>query len=278
MTIPAFIRHLLYRLGHLFGENPISLLKFGWRFILTFKYLLTDLAESPTAAFKLIWYNLRMATQAFLQGLLVVAALGALLGYIVNQTAANIGGVLQFVFDSVVLRSVFKDILPLIIAIVVAGKAGASIASRFASYPFVQKRHDYQTQPVFTFSDEEVYREVVPQLTATVITSIVFYLIILACVVMGYVSSDVRGFHLGESLKEGWHFIQTGLYGATIEGGMLRAAIFGFIIAFIAAALGIQASEEFTSRREEPYELHNAVWESASISISLCILITYFVI
>ncbi|MBC8145444.1 MAG: hypothetical protein H7X80_07650, partial [bacterium] len=59
--------------------------------------------------------------------------------------------------------------------------------------------------------------------------------------------------------------------------GFLLSALFGGVSAFVGIAIGAQAAERRLDLTDEMYELHDAVWESSTTSIILCLLIAYIV-
>ena len=264
------LSRFLFRTGHLFVENPGFLIAFTVRFIGSLRFIILEFSESPAGAFHLAKRNGKQIARAFLRGIVPVLLTGFLTGYLIHNIASGLGGTVHVLFDSLLMTHILKEILPLVTALIVAGRAGSAIAGKFAAAPAMLIRPAAsQSNDQIRWTDRKVYDEVVPQVTATVVTATLFYGVLVACVLAGYVPSDVRGAspHFTEMLMYG----SLPPYSSDIGGGAWRVAVCGLFIGVVSSAFGIRASEEFTSRTSQMFELHNAIWESTITSLTLCL-------
>jgi ABC-type transporter Mla maintaining outer membrane lipid asymmetry permease subunit MlaE len=264
----SFVAKFFYRTGHLFVENPFSIMSFVLRLLLSLRYLITELSESPYGIFYVLGRVVRQFWRAFLRGIVPILMVGVLFGCLMNAVASRVGGTIHLLFDALLIKYILGILLPLTIAVVVAARSGSAIAGRFASMPAMHLRNDPERESIFYFSERDIYREVVPQLAATTFTAALFYIVIVACALLGYVSSNIRGVQL--DLAGAALYANFPEHREMIIAGLWRSLGCGFIIGGVASAFGIQASEEFTSRRNEMFELHDAIWESIVTSLVLC--------
>jgi hypothetical protein len=269
-THPNAAERVLYRTGHIFVENPRSVARFLWRLARLQRHVFRELGASRKGAFAILWRVAQHSAGAFLRGVAPVLALGVLLWYVMRSLAASAGGLMHIVFDALLMDIILRDLLPVATAVIVAARSGASIAGRFASAPVTHARGEGRTDD-FTFDDVFLYKETQRQLISTILTSALFYLMLVCCVLLGYVSSGVHAPQLDFAAVRA--YAGDPARQALIINGILTVGLFGAIVAVVASALGIQAAEEFTSADEEVFELHTAIWESTAGSLALCILI-----
>jgi ABC-type transporter Mla maintaining outer membrane lipid asymmetry permease subunit MlaE len=264
------LSRFLFRTGHLFVENPGFLIAFTVRFFGSLRFIIIELSETPAGALRIAKRNGRQTARAFLRGIVPVLLAGFLLGYLIHDIASSLGGTVHVLFDSLLMTHILREILPLATALIVAGRAGSAIAGKFAVAPAMRMRQDAaQPNDRVVWSDRDIYTEAMPQVTATVVTAAIFYGVLVACVLAGYVPSDIRGASPG--LKEAFLYASLPRFSSSIGGGAWRAALCGLFIGIVACGFGVRASEEFTSRTSQMFELHNAIWESIITSLTLCL-------
>jgi ABC-type transporter Mla maintaining outer membrane lipid asymmetry permease subunit MlaE len=264
------LSRFLFRTGHLFVENPGFLAAFTVRFVGSLRFVFSEMGEFPAGLLHIVQRNSAQTLKAFVRGIVPVLLAGLLLGYLIHDVASGPGGTVHLLFDSLLMGHILRELLPLATALIVAGRAGSAIAGKFAVAPAMRIRSDAsQLDELYRVTDRDIYREVVPQVTATGATAGIFYGVLVGCVLAGYVPSDVRGAtpHPGEILM----YASLPRFWNPIVGGAWRAAACGVIIGVVACAFGIRASEEFTSRTAQMFELHNAIWESIITSLTLCL-------
>jgi len=259
----------LFRTGHLFVENPAFLVAFAVRFLFALRFGITELSESRIGAMRIIGRNAAQTLRSFTRGVVPVLVTGIILGYVIHQAGSAAGGTVHVLFDSLLMARILRDLLPLATALIVAARAGSAIAGEFAAIPAMRIREDARwPRDRFQWSDSEIYREVTPHVTATGVTAALFNLILVACVLAGYVSSDVRGSSpdIGQALA----YASLPGFREPILAGTLRAAACGILIGLVASGFGIRASEEYASRTAQMYAFHDAIWESIVTSLIFC--------
>ena len=261
------LTQFLFRTGHLFAENPFSIIRFLWRLGSLQRYLYREIRESPFGLLNVLGRIARQVWGGFLRGIVPVLLLGLLFGYLMNQTAGQLGGTIQLLFDSLLMQYVLRDLLVLATAVVIASRPGASIAGRFASAPAMARRRGTVDGELFRFDERYLYKETQSQLIATIVTAGMFYLILVYCVLIGYVTADLRGVHLG--FREVAQYIRSASSAPFIITGFWHVLLCGAITGVVASAFGIKAAEDFASGEDENFELHTAIWESTMTSIAV---------
>ncbi|MBI5471004.1 MAG: ABC transporter permease [Ignavibacteriae bacterium] len=251
------------RVGHVWIENPLSLLTFSVRFgeatLLAISRLVTP------KRLQVLSKSMRQTVKAFMRGIVVIVGVGAFAGFGLGVVTAALGEILRPHFEAVIMPVVLRDVLPLLLALVLTARTGATIAAKFASSA---TRGSTET---LTFGAHAIELEVLPQIVATVITSGAFFLILVACVGTGYFSG---GNQISFSPADIQDFLSNETFSQAVVSGLWKSILYGAIVAYTACAFGIQAAERFISRREETYDLHYAVWESSVTSITMCVVLT----
>jgi ABC-type transporter Mla maintaining outer membrane lipid asymmetry permease subunit MlaE len=206
----------------------------------------------------------RLGQQFFrtlIRGVVLVAALG-IAGGLVIGTLSRIGGsFLQPLMEEGVLKVVVRDLAPLGLAVALAGRMGVSITAKLAVLPARLKRE------TLVFGRREINELVVPQLVAGLTTAPLLFFLLAWFLLAGYESSG----RLMELLLHASprRFFAPELW-PPLAAGAWRSAAFGWVVAFVASALGVRAAERFASTAGEEIELTNAVWESSVTAILIC--------
>jgi ABC-type transporter Mla maintaining outer membrane lipid asymmetry permease subunit MlaE len=249
---------VLDRIGHVWFENPMTLVAFIGRLFAAAPLGLAALGSSRAGS-----VATRLGQQFFrtlIRGVVLVAALG-IAGGLVIGTLSRIGGsFLQPLIEEGVLKVVVRDLAPLGLAVALAGRMGVSITAKLAVLPARLKRE------TLVFGRREINEFVVPQLVAGLTTAPLLFFLLAWFLLAGYESSG----RLMELLyaSPGRFFVPE--LWPPLAAGAWRSAGFGWVVAFVASALGVRAAERFASSGGEEIELTNAVWESSVTAILIC--------
>jgi ABC-type transporter Mla maintaining outer membrane lipid asymmetry permease subunit MlaE len=239
------------RVGHLWAENPWTLIRFGVRLLGAWQCLLVEL--SPRQLRHTLWQFISQTSRTFFRGVFVILPMGAALGFGIGAVARAAGPALQPVFASVILIAILRDAVPLILMLFVAGRMGGSIAARLGS----------EDGPV---SASVLTNLALPHHVAATITSAVFYILAAYFIVNGYLSlGDPSRF---VDTSPGWYFGLASTRSA-LWFGLGKSVLFGVLVAYVASAYGILARERGARGRERTDDVQNAVWETTATSTLL---------
>lgn len=257
------IQRYFERIGHVWVENPVSLISFGFRLGGSLVYSLNEIGSQ-------LWWKffsrlLKQTLRAFFRGIFLVLAIGIVSGMGVGLIYSELGQTTKPIFDQIVLVPLLRDILPMALAIIITARAGATIAAKFASYAVLKEKEQW------IFTKDEFQKEVIPQIFATMVTSGFFFVVTCTTILIGYFT---EGLFQSMNLYDLQEVVQLNELSQLLYAGFWKSIIFGMIIAYVASAFGIQASESFVSSEEETYDLHYAVWESSVTSIFICLILT----
>lgn len=253
-----------HRLRQLFVENPRSL----WRY----RSRLGSALLHDSVPFHQRMPRLRTVVsqtfRSFMRGWPVVVVFAVVIGFGLGAVADRFGLLLQPLLEQTLLLTVVRDAVPLMLAVFLTARMGASIAARLAD--------DRQTEPPPTgpYDATQLLHLTVPHLVAGAVTGWLFYRIAGLLLVAGFRSmGDVRAFWpelWGSdlvSLDRALPLVQAAFWGS------LKAALYGFLVAFAACALGIAASERRNLGRRRAIDVQNAVWESGVMALLLCVVL-----
>jgi ABC-type transporter Mla maintaining outer membrane lipid asymmetry permease subunit MlaE len=205
--------------------------------------------------------------RTFLRGITPVVFVGFAVGLGLGAVADRFGVVLQPLAEQTFVLAMVRDGMPLILALLLAARSGASVAARLGD--------DRQTRFATGLADErELLTTTVPHLVAGAATGWIFSRIAGPLVVAGYrsqgsVAELVDGFLESVSLPLDPELPMD----RAVADASTKTALFGFIIAFVASGLGIAANEAPNrSPRQRAIALQDTVWESGVTAIILCLL------
>lgn len=212
--------------------------------------------------------------RTFFRGITPVVFVGFAVGLGLGAVADRFGVVLMPLAEQTFVLAMVRDGMPLILALLLAARTGASIAARLGD--------DRQTRFATGRADErELLTTTVPHLVAGAVTGWFFSRIASPLLVSGYrsqgsVAELVDGFLESVSLPLD---PELPLHRAVADAST-KTALYGFIIAFVASGLGIAANEfpyrhpvpRYRSPRQRAIALQDTVWESGVTAIILCLL------
>lgn len=259
--LSAWLRHLVVRTGHAWVENPLVLLRFAGQLLSAWRCLLFDL--SPRQAGRTLARFTRQTVRTTLRGLFVVVGLSLAIGIGAGVVARSIGPGLRAEFARVVMVAVLRDATPLILTLLVAGRMGGSIAARLGGFRAEDPRP----------SERELTGLVLPHLVAGTVSGALFYAVGAYCVALGYVSLG-RPERLLDA-DPGW-FLRLVAVQAALWTGIGKAALFGGMVAYVAAAFGLEARRRAAQVGEwrQVEARQDAVWETSVVSVLLATLLT----
>lgn len=251
------------RVGHLWAENPWTLITFQVRLVRAWRCFLFDLAPRQLAP--TLWRFVSQTARTFLRGVFVVLGLGLAIGFGTGAVAAAIGPLLQPTFASVILVALLRDGAPLALTLFMAGRMGGSIAARLATGTGAAPGAAVRV------SDCDLTGQVLPFLVAATITGALFYSLGAWCIVTGYLSLGDPGRFLS---ADPWWFLALPATRAALGFGVLKSALSGSVVAFVASAYGVAARERALRGVPRSEDVQDAVWETSVTAILLATLVS----
>lgn len=252
------VREALDRTGQVWVTNIGVLVSFGLRLAAATGEGLAEIG-SRGGVVRVTKLTLGQIFGTLSRGALDVLLLGTVLG-LGLRTAVDQLGFLRPIFESVVMPIFIRGALPLGLAILVAARSGAPVSLRLAIRPLTHGiEHPYK-------NNYDLNTQVLPYLVAVPITTALFFLVGQFFLMIGY-TFDGSTLHWPLAVDYYTTFL------TPVVAGSWRAMLFGFIVAFVACALGVEAAERRPSNPAES-RFHDAAWESTVTSIFICTLVT----
>jgi ABC-type transporter Mla maintaining outer membrane lipid asymmetry permease subunit MlaE len=206
--------------------------------------------------------------RTFMRGWPVVVGFAIAIGLGLGAVADRFGVVILPLLEQTVLLAVVRDGAPLILALFLAARMGASIAARLAD--------DRQTPAPQApqYDAKELLALTAPHLIAGALTGWWFYRIAVFLIVAGFRSlGDLAGFWSelwgGElvSLDRALPLAQATAWGT------IKAAAYGLVVALTSCSLGVATNEGRSFGRQRAIDVQNAVWESGVLALFICMLL-----
>jgi ABC-type transporter Mla maintaining outer membrane lipid asymmetry permease subunit MlaE len=246
------------RVGHLWAENPWTLVRFSFRLAAAWRCVLFEL--SPRQVGRTLWRFIAQTSRTFFRGIFVILGLGIAIGFGIGAVSRAVGPALQPDFAAIVVTVLLRDAAPLVLILFLTARMGASITARLGS------DGGRGMDGSLRVSDRELTWLVLPHLVAGTVTGAAFYSVGAYCIVKGYLSQgDVTRFF---DASPGW-YLRLGFSREALLFGAGKSLVFGNLVAYVAAAYGIQARERPLGGIRRVDEVQDAVWETSVTSILL---------
>ena len=248
----------LGRIGQLWVTNVGVVFSFGLRLLGAAGDSLAEIG-SRKGVVRIVKLTLQQVFKTLSRGALDVLLIGTVLG-LGLRTVVNELGIVRPIFESAFLPTFIRGGLPLGLAILVAARSGGPLSFQLAIRPLTHGQPDAYRH------SHDLNQAVLPHLVAVPVTSALFFLVGQVFLMIGY-TFDGSSLHWPIALDYYNAFL------IEIVAGTWRAMLFGFIVAFVACAIGVETAE---SSPADPAEanLHDAAWESTAISIVVCTVLT----
>jgi len=203
--------------------------------------------------------TVKQGFRTFSRGGLDVLLLGTVIG-LGLRTVADQLGVARPLFESAFLPIFIEGGLPLGLAVLVAARSGAPESLKLAIRPLTHGIDDPYREA------GDLNAQVLPYLVSAPITTALIFLVGQVFLMVGY-TFDGSSLHWALALDYYTAFLDA------VVAGAWRAMLFGGIVAFVAAAIGVEKAEQ---RPDDPAQsqLQDAAWESTVMSTTICTLIT----
>ena len=197
--------------------------------------------------------------KAVVRGAIPIPMLAGALWLGGQRVGSGTGELGRRVIESFILVIAIRDALPLVVALFLAVRQGASLTTKFA-FP--------QSGSPETATEQLQLLMIAPSVLSSMVAGAVFLAALVSATLGGYLSGgplrDVQSVTTFAALTSGAPRTSL-LVGAT------KATVFGGIIAYVALALGWQAGHAGNRMSSAGHYAYYQVWEAASISIGVCI-------
>jgi ABC-type transporter Mla maintaining outer membrane lipid asymmetry permease subunit MlaE len=249
--------HFGNRVRHIWIDNPIQLFAFKGPFG---RSILAALDQLGSRAWKQTARRYgEQALKAVERGAIPIAMLAGALWFGGQRVGSGTGELGRRVIESFILVIAIRDALPLVVALFLAMRQGASLTTKFA-YP--------QSGSPETKTEQMQLLTIAPSVLSSMVAGAVFLAALATATLGGYLRGgplrDVQSVTTFAALTSG--ALRTSLL-----VGAAKATVFGGIIAYVALALGWQAGHEGSRLSSAGHYPYYQVWEAASISIGVCI-------
>jgi len=252
------VRDALGRTGQLWVTNVGVLFAFGVRLLRATGAGLAEIG-SRGGAVRVARLTIGQTFRTLSRGALDVLLLGTVLG-LGLRTVVDELGVIRPLFESAFLPPFIRSGLPLGLAVLVAARSGAPLSLQLAIRPLTHGLEDPYGER------SELNAQVLPHLVAAPITTALFFLVGLAFVMIGY-TFDGSSLHWPLAMDYYTTFL------VEVVAGSWRSMLFGFVVAYVASAFGVEAAERRPADLTKA-KFHDAAWESTVTSIFICTLVT----
>jgi ABC-type transporter Mla maintaining outer membrane lipid asymmetry permease subunit MlaE len=210
----------------------------------------------------------RQIFRTFFRGIAPVVVLAFAVGLGLGAVADRFGVLLLPLVEQTFVLAMVRDGMPLILALLLTARSGASVATRLGD--------DRQTSFRTGRADaRELLTTSLPHLLAGAVTGWVYSRLASALVVAGYHSRGNPWDLVDDFLASISAPLDPELPLDRVLGeASVKTALFGFIVAYVACGLGIAANEKGRNlpTEERAVELQDAVWESGVTAVIMCLL------
>jgi ABC-type transporter Mla maintaining outer membrane lipid asymmetry permease subunit MlaE len=270
LTPGQAVWRFLDRTGHVWVENPWSVLTFPVRFAKAM--LFTRRAKGRQDHWRLWVLTLEQIGRTTLRGLFPTVGVGVVMALAVGAVSRGIGSLARPLVETAVFENHFANILPLVLLMIVVLRNGSSIAAKLAAMPMLAQREPWLI-PSLRFDDDELLDNTAPHLVASVLSALPFYVVLTWFAVAGYIAHGELTGPIWTSPRSGWEFLELQNLRPSLAAGLAKSALYCLVVAWVSLALGIQAAERVLGPSSEQSDFFNAVWESGVTSLLLCLTI-----
>lgn len=248
----------LGRIGQLWFTNLGVLATFGLRLIGATGAGLAEIG-SRDGVVRITKLTLGQVFGTLSRGALDVLLLGTVLGLGLRVVVDQLGPV-RPLFESAFMPVFIEGGLPLGLAVLVAARSGAPVSLMLAIRPLTHREADPYGKA------GALNAAVWPHLVSAPVTTALFFAVGQIFLMVGY-TFDGSSLHWALAMDYYTAFLDP------VVAGAWRALLFGFVVAFVACALGVEAAE---TRPVDPAQarFQDAAWESTVTSILICTVVT----
>jgi len=255
---PTMVGAALDRTGQVWVTNLGVLFTFGLRLAAATGGGLAEIG-SRAGVVRVVKLTLGQIFGTLSRGALDVLLLGIVLGLGLRTVVEQLG-ILRPIFEAVFMPIFIRGGLPLGLAVLVAARSGAPVSLKLAIRPLTHGiEHPY-------LKSGDLNSQVWPHLVSVPVTTAIFFLVGQLFLMIGY-TFDGYTLHWPLAVDYFTTFL------TSVVAGSWRAMLFGFVIAFVSCAMGVEAAERRPANLAEA-NLHDAAWESTVTSILICTLVT----
>lgn len=263
-SVGAWTIRLIRRTLEVAVGNPYTLIRFVPRLLQAAGLWARDLFSRNVG--RVVGPVVAQSTRSFFRGIWLILALGLALAAGLREAAAAVGTLIQPIAEEAAIKILVVDGIPLLLAVFLSGRVGATLAAKLGPLPALRGL------PSMTIRSTEIRELILPSLTAGPITAAAFYYVILLVGSAGYHAIGP----LPAAAFSSFELAVPGAWQAGLTTGFAKSAVFGFVVAYVGAALGVDAAERYRRDQPDTKELHRVVWESSALGVIVCLLVTVF--
>jgi ABC-type transporter Mla maintaining outer membrane lipid asymmetry permease subunit MlaE len=262
-SVGSWITRLIGRTLEVGLGNPYALVQFVPRCLRASGLWAKDLFSRRAGT--VIGPILTETSRSFFRGIWVALALGVALAAGLRAAGQAVGPLIEPIAEGAAAKILVVDGIPLLLAVFLSARIGATLAAQLGPLPAIRGL------PAMKIRNAEIREMILPTLTAGPIVGAASYFLVLLVAAAGYraVGPLPQAVFSAEwGVPPHWRL--------GLETGLAKSAVFGFVVAYVGAALGVQAAEAYRRDQPETTGVHRAVWESAVLGVIVCLVVTMF--
>jgi ABC-type transporter Mla maintaining outer membrane lipid asymmetry permease subunit MlaE len=262
-SVGSWIARLIARTLEVGLGNPYALVRFIPRCLKAFGLWAKDLFSRRAGT--VIGPILTETGRSFFRGIWVALALGVALAAGLRAVGEAVGPLIEPIAEGATSKILVVDGIPLLLAVFLSARVGATLAAQLGPLAAIRGL------PAMKIRTAEIRELILPSLTAGPIVAAASSFLVLLVAAAGY-----RAVGPLPQAVFGAEWGVPGHWRMGLETGLAKSAVFGFVVAYVGAALGVQAAERYRRDQPETTRVHRAVWESAVLGVIVCLVVTMF--
>lgn len=204
--------------------------------------------------------------RSFFRGLWAIVGLSLVLAAGLRAMVEAIGPLIEPIAEQAVVRILVNDAMPLIIALFIALRSVGALAAKLGQRPAIEGLDAGR------YSVEDIRRLVLPNLAAAPVIAAAFYLLLILITANGARAIGP----LPGSITAAWTWSPAGAWEVSPWQGALKSALFGLLLMYSGASVGVKVAREYRPGSPETMDLYRAVWESSVLGLLLCMVTLLF--
>lgn len=261
-SVGAWLVKLIGRTLEVAVGNPYALIRFVPRCLRAGTLWAEDLFSRRAGS--VIGPIMTQTGRTFFRGIWVALALGLALAAGLRAAGQAVGPLIASIAERSAVKILVVDGIPLLLAVFLSARTGATLAAKLGPLPALRGLDAMKIRT------SDIREMILPSLTAGPLVGGAYYILVLLVAAAGYRAVGP----LPQSAFASLEWTVPAHWAPGLETGLAKSAVFGFVVAYVGAALGVQAAEGYRRDLPDTTAVHRAVWESAVLGVLVCLGVT----